>query len=71
MTMSVSCGHRLYSKFHQRRMTELSDTGLLHFLLLFLVLAQCAELEDVASRACDLLAMLPADSTPLSLRTLQ
>ncbi len=71
MTISVSCGHRLYSKFHQRRMTELSDTGLLHFLLLFLVLAQCAELEDVASRACDLLAMLPADSTPPTLRTLQ
>uniref|UniRef100_A0A673LQ35 Protein MMS22-like n=1 Tax=Sinocyclocheilus rhinocerous TaxID=307959 RepID=A0A673LQ35_9TELE len=62
---------RLYSKFHQRRMTELSDTGLLHFLLLFLVLAQCAELEDVASRACDLLAMLPADSTPPALRALQ
>lgn len=62
---------RLYSKFHQRRMTELSDTGLLHFLLLFLVLAQCAELEDVASRACDLLAMLPADSTPPALRSLQ
>lgn len=62
---------RLYSKFHQRRMTELSETGLLHFLLLFLVLAQCAELEDVASRACDLLAMLPADSTPPALRSLQ
>ncbi|TRY84629.1 hypothetical protein DNTS_001352, partial [Danionella cerebrum] len=62
---------RLYSKFHQRRMVELSDTGLLHFLLLFLVLAQCAELEDVASRASDLLAMLPADSTAPFLRALQ
>ncbi|XP_052002169.1 protein MMS22-like [Xyrauchen texanus] len=62
---------RLYSKFHQRRMTELSESGLLHFLLLFLVLAQCAELEDVTSRACDLLAMLPADSTPPAMRALQ
>ncbi|KAA0703449.1 Protein MMS22-like [Triplophysa tibetana] len=61
---------RLYSKFHQRRMTELSETGLLHFLLLFLVMAQCAELRDVASRACDLLAMLPADSTPPAMRSL-
>ncbi|XP_030640861.1 protein MMS22-like [Chanos chanos] len=61
---------RVYSKFHQRRMAELSEMGLFHFLLLFLVLARCAELEDVACRACDLLALLPRDSTPPAHRAL-
>ncbi|KAL2084835.1 hypothetical protein ACEWY4_020353 [Coilia grayii] len=51
---------RIYSKFHQRRMAELSECGLMNFLLLFLVLARCAELEDVAGRVNDLVAQMPA-----------
>ncbi|KAJ7985100.1 hypothetical protein DPEC_G00348570 [Dallia pectoralis] len=55
---------RVYSKFHQRRMQELSEAGLMNFLLLFMVLARQAELEDVACRACELLALLPQNSPP-------
>ncbi|KAJ8290906.1 hypothetical protein GJAV_G00019050 [Gymnothorax javanicus] len=49
---------RIYSKFHQRRMKELSEGGLSNFLLLFLVLARAGDLEDVAARTFDLLALL-------------
>ncbi|XP_064198170.1 protein MMS22-like [Anguilla rostrata] len=49
---------RIYSKFHQRRMKELSEGGLSNFLLLFLVLARAGELEDVAARTFDLLELL-------------
>ncbi|KAJ8288321.1 hypothetical protein COCON_G00009800 [Conger conger] len=56
---------RIYSKFHQRRMKELSEGGLSNFLLLFLVLARVGELEDVAARTFDLLALLsPPPLTP-------
>ncbi|XP_046875217.1 protein MMS22-like [Hypomesus transpacificus] len=55
---------RVYSKFHQRRMQELSEAGLAHFLLLFLVVALRAEPEDVAGRACELLGLLPWDGPP-------
>uniref|UniRef100_A0A674E847 Protein MMS22-like n=1 Tax=Salmo trutta TaxID=8032 RepID=A0A674E847_SALTR len=55
---------RVYSKFHQRRMQELSEAGLMNFLLLFVVVARQAELEDVAGRACELLGLLPPDSPP-------
>ncbi|CAB1333669.1 unnamed protein product [Coregonus sp. 'balchen'] len=55
---------RVYSKFHQRRMQELSEAGLMNFLLLFVVVARQAELEDVACRACELLGLLPPDSPP-------
>ncbi|XP_066508623.1 protein MMS22-like [Hoplias malabaricus] len=58
---------RIYSKFHARRMAELSETGLHHFLLLFMVLAQCGDLEDVAGRASDLLNLLGPSSTPGSM----
>uniref|UniRef100_A0AAY4AHK6 Protein MMS22-like n=1 Tax=Denticeps clupeoides TaxID=299321 RepID=A0AAY4AHK6_9TELE len=54
---------RVYSKFHQRRMAELSEAGLMNFLLLFLVLARRAELEDVTARACDLLSLRLATPT--------
>lgn len=50
-------------------MQELSESGLMHFLLLFLVVARQAELEDVASRACELLGFLPSNC-PVALRTL-
>ncbi|KAJ8354044.1 hypothetical protein SKAU_G00216110 [Synaphobranchus kaupii] len=49
---------RIYSKFHQRRMKELSEGGLGNFLLLFLVLARAGELEDVAARTGQLALLL-------------
>ena len=45
-------------------MQELSEAGLMNFLLLFLVVARQTELEDVASRACELLGFLPASCPP-------
>jgi hypothetical protein len=45
-------------------MQELSEAGLMNFLLLFVVVARQAELEDVAGRACELLGLLPPDSPP-------
>uniref|UniRef100_A0A6I8NWR1 Protein MMS22-like n=1 Tax=Ornithorhynchus anatinus TaxID=9258 RepID=A0A6I8NWR1_ORNAN len=56
---------RIYSKFHRKRMEELTEVGLQNFFNLFLVLAAVAEIEDVASRAMDLLNFLrPASVTP-------
>ncbi|KAG8522093.1 Protein MMS22-like, partial [Galemys pyrenaicus] len=49
---------RIYSKFHQKRMEELTEVGLQNFFNLFLLLAAVAELEDVASRVLDLLNFL-------------
>ncbi|XP_047455543.1 protein MMS22-like [Mugil cephalus] len=60
---------RIYSKFSSKKMQELSETSLMNFLLLFLVVARQAELEDVASRACELLGFLPSNCS-LALRTL-
>lgn len=45
-------------------MLELSETGLMNFLLLFLVLGRQVELQDVACRACELLAVFPASCPP-------
>lgn len=50
-------------------MQELSEAGLMNFLLLFLVVARQVELEDVASRACELLGFLPSNC-PAGHRTL-
>ncbi|XP_014327388.2 protein MMS22-like isoform X2 [Xiphophorus maculatus] len=55
---------RIYSKFSKKKMQELSEGGLMNFLLLFLVVARQAELEDVASRACELLGFLPSNCPP-------
>ncbi|XP_014399415.1 PREDICTED: protein MMS22-like isoform X5 [Myotis brandtii] len=49
---------RIYSKFHQKRMEELTVVGLQNFFNLFLLLAAVAEVEDVASRVLDLLNFL-------------
>ncbi|XP_039603536.1 protein MMS22-like [Polypterus senegalus] len=57
---------RIYSKFHQRKMQELSETGLMHFLCLFLLLARTAEVEDVVSRATDLLGTLTKSSIAIA-----
>uniref|UniRef100_A0A670II59 Protein MMS22-like n=1 Tax=Podarcis muralis TaxID=64176 RepID=A0A670II59_PODMU len=61
---------RIYSKFHQKRMRELTEVGLQNFFHLFLVLAAIAETEDVASRVMELLHFLSPVSTSLSLRAL-
>ncbi|XP_070691850.1 protein MMS22-like [Pempheris klunzingeri] len=55
---------RIYSKFSPKKMRELSEAGLMNFLLLFLVVARQVELEDVASRACELLGFLPTNCSP-------
>uniref|UniRef100_A0A5F8HLL8 Protein MMS22-like n=1 Tax=Monodelphis domestica TaxID=13616 RepID=A0A5F8HLL8_MONDO len=56
---------RIYSKFHQKRMEELTEVGLHNFFKLFLVLAAVAKLEDVVSRVLDLLDFLrPGSVTP-------
>ncbi|XP_036173305.1 protein MMS22-like isoform X5 [Myotis myotis] len=49
---------RIYSKFHQKRMEELTVVGLQNFFNLFLLLAAVAEVEDVAIRVLDLLNFL-------------
>ncbi|KAG8582277.1 hypothetical protein GDO81_007986 [Engystomops pustulosus] len=49
---------RIYSKFHQRKMQELTEVGLQNFFTLFLLLATLAETEDVTSRVLDLLNFL-------------
>ncbi|XP_011483163.2 protein MMS22-like isoform X2 [Oryzias latipes] len=55
---------RIYSKFSSKKMLELSEAGLMNFLLLFLVVARQVELEDVASRFCELLGFLPSNRPP-------
>uniref|UniRef100_A0A3Q1FI97 Protein MMS22-like n=1 Tax=Acanthochromis polyacanthus TaxID=80966 RepID=A0A3Q1FI97_9TELE len=55
---------RIYSKFSPKKMQELSEGGLMNFVLLFLVVARQVELEDVASRACELLGCLPSNCPP-------
>uniref|UniRef100_A0A672ZG30 Protein MMS22-like n=1 Tax=Sphaeramia orbicularis TaxID=375764 RepID=A0A672ZG30_9TELE len=55
---------RIYSKFSSKKMQELSEAGLMNFLLLFLVVARQVELEDVAGRACELLGFLPSNCPP-------
>ncbi|XP_029800471.1 protein MMS22-like isoform X2 [Suricata suricatta] len=49
---------RIYSKFHQKRMEELTEVGLQNFFNLFLLLAAVAEVEDVASHVLGLLNFL-------------
>lgn len=50
--------YRIYSKFHQKRMEELTEVGLQNFFSLFLLLAAVAEVEDVASHVLGLLNFL-------------
>uniref|UniRef100_A0A8C8W211 Protein MMS22-like n=1 Tax=Peromyscus maniculatus bairdii TaxID=230844 RepID=A0A8C8W211_PERMB len=54
---------RIYSKFHQKRMEELTEVGLQNFFNLFLLLAAVAEIEDVASHVLELLRFLRPAST--------
>ncbi|NXY41469.1 MMS22 protein, partial [Ceuthmochares aereus] len=57
---------RIYSKFHRRRMQELTEVGLQNFFNLFLMLAVVAETEDVVSRVLDLLDFLTPSSVTVS-----
>ncbi|NXC41671.1 MMS22 protein, partial [Penelope pileata] len=61
---------RIYSKFHRKRMQELTEVGLQNFFNLFLMLAIVAETEDIASRVLDLLDFLTPSSITLSQRAL-
>lgn len=58
---------RIYSKFHQKRMEELTEVGLQNFFNLFLLLAAVAEVEDVASHVLDLLNFLKPSSVTSSI----
>ncbi|NXS52728.1 MMS22 protein, partial [Brachypteracias leptosomus] len=61
---------RIYSKFHRRRMQELTEVGLQNFFNLFLMLAIVAETEDIVSRVLDLLDFLTPSSVTMSQRAL-
>ncbi|NXJ75798.1 MMS22 protein, partial [Trogon melanurus] len=61
---------RVYSKFHRRRMQELTEVGLQNFFNLFLMLAIVAETEDIVSRVSDLLDFLTPSSVTVSQRAL-
>ncbi|KFR17631.1 Protein MMS22-like, partial [Opisthocomus hoazin] len=61
---------RIYSKFHRRRMQELTEVGLQNFFNLFLMLAIVAETEDIVSRVLDLLDFLTPSSITVSRRAL-
>ncbi|KAI0228829.1 Protein MMS22-like [Lamellibrachia satsuma] len=49
---------RFYSRFHSRRMQELSETGLNHLTTLFLSLTYSVSLQDVGSKLFDFYHML-------------
>ncbi|KAL3874351.1 hypothetical protein ACJMK2_037379 [Sinanodonta woodiana] len=55
---------RFYSKFHQRRIQQLSETGLYNLTCLFLTLARTVDHLDVGSKLCSLYDML--DQSTLS-----
>ncbi|XP_010211554.1 PREDICTED: protein MMS22-like [Tinamus guttatus] len=61
---------RIYSKFHRKRMQELTEVGLQNFFNLFLMLATVAETEDIVSRVLDLLNFLTPSSVTVSQRAL-
>ncbi|KAM6995376.1 protein MMS22-like [Tautogolabrus adspersus] len=55
---------RIFSKFSAKKMQDLSEAGLMNFLLLSLVVARQVDLEDVASKASELLGFLPSNCPP-------
>uniref|UniRef100_A0A803W3S6 Protein MMS22-like n=1 Tax=Ficedula albicollis TaxID=59894 RepID=A0A803W3S6_FICAL len=61
---------RIYSKFHRKRMQELTEVGLQNFFNLFLMLAIVVETEDIVSRVLDLLDFLTPSSITVSRRAL-
>ncbi|XP_041418948.1 protein MMS22-like isoform X2 [Xenopus laevis] len=61
---------RIYSKFHQKKMQELTEVGLQNFFILFLLLGIVADTEDIASRVIDLLQFLVPSHLSTSQRAL-
>ncbi|ROT73627.1 hypothetical protein C7M84_007953 [Penaeus vannamei] len=53
---------RIYSKFHGRKMSELSPIGLHNSTSLFLTLASTTDIVDVSNKLSELLSMVPASS---------
>ncbi|XP_060062840.1 protein MMS22-like [Ylistrum balloti] len=60
---------RVYSKFHKRRVQELTENGFYNFTCLFLCLSLAADTEDVTGKLCDFYNMV--DMSSLSLGTSQ
>ncbi|XP_041352172.1 protein MMS22-like [Gigantopelta aegis] len=60
---------RFFSKFHQRRMQELTELGLQNFSCLFLTLALTVELEDVANKLCSFYDMVEFSDTNIQKRS--
>ncbi|XP_033747266.1 protein MMS22-like isoform X2 [Pecten maximus] len=58
---------RVYSKFHKRRIQELTENGFYNFTSLFLCLSLAADTEDVTGKLCDFYNMV--DVSSLSLNT--
>ncbi|CAN8017827.1 unnamed protein product [Ixodes persulcatus] len=58
---------RIYSKFHTKKMQELTEMGLQNCSLLFLVLALSVELEEVVKKELTLFEMLAAGTSPAKL----
>ncbi|XP_025067349.1 protein MMS22-like isoform X1 [Alligator sinensis] len=61
---------RIYSKFHQKRMQELTEVGLQNFFNLSLVLATIAGTEDIVGRVLSLLSVLRPSSISTSQKAL-
>ncbi|KAK7494297.1 hypothetical protein BaRGS_00014400 [Batillaria attramentaria] len=59
---------RFYSKFHQRRMQELTETGLHNLACLFLTLGLCVDAEEVATKLSAFYDMLDPTSLTSRLR---
>ncbi|XP_064100133.1 protein MMS22-like [Macrobrachium nipponense] len=57
---------RIYSKFHGRKMLELSPVGLHNSITLFLCLANTTDMVDVTNKLCELLMMAPSSSVSKS-----
>eukprot|EP00112_Aurelia_sp_Birch-Aquarium-sp1_P009479 Seg2079.2 transcript_id=Seg2079.2/GoldUCD/mRNA.D3Y31 product="Protein MMS22-like" protein_id=Seg2079.2/GoldUCD/D3Y31 len=49
---------RFYSKFHKKRIEDLSDVGLQNFISLFLTLASCVKTDDVVQKLCSFLNLV-------------
>ncbi|XP_069134348.1 protein MMS22-like [Argopecten irradians] len=57
---------RVYSKFHKRRVQELSENGFYNFTSLFLCLSLAADTEDVTGKLCDFYSMVDVSGLSLS-----
>ncbi|XP_071548075.1 protein MMS22-like [Panulirus ornatus] len=57
---------RIYSKFHGRKMSELSPTGLYNSITLFLALANTTDIVDVSNKLSELLSLVPPSTVSKS-----